>query len=71
MILDDFCPFQTNKQKNRQVHSHIGRVAIADDPDSALGSVSERKLKEKSHRFDAGISVQPFPMSVLKGNLVD
>lgn len=44
---------------------------MADDPDSALGGVSERKLREESHRFDAGTSVQPLPMSVLKGNLVD
>jgi len=71
LILDDFCPFKTNKQKNRQVHSQIGCVAIADDLDSVLGSVSKRKLEEKSHRFDVGISVQSFPMSVLKGDLVD
>lgn len=69
LILDDLCLFKT--KKNRQVHSQTGHVAIADDPDSALGSVSERKLEEKSHRFDVGISVQPFAMSVLKGDLVD
>lgn len=59
------------EHRNIQVCSQrTGCVATEEDHNRVLGTVSERKLKEKSHSSGVGLCLQLLPVSALRGQLV-